>query len=100
MTDMNITKAHVSIGTLIVVVPMLAGAALWYEGKNDAEHAEIQFAASAGDVELSIQQINLELKLLRTIAERRVLTADELDRKDYLEALREIMVAEQKKRIA
>jgi len=97
---MNITKAHISIGTLITVIPLVAGAALWYDGMKEKQHEDIQVAASAGDVELTLQQINLELKLLRTIQERRELTADEADRKAYLEALREIMIAEQKKRIA
>lgn len=96
----DITKTHISIGTLIVVIPMVAGAALWYDNRNDDQHAEMQVAAVAGDVELTLQTINLELKLLRTIEERRALSADEADRKAYLEALREIMITEQKKRVA
>lgn len=108
---MNITKAHISVGTLITVIPLIAGAALWYDNRQDAQHEEIQAEATAsdeaiqtvmfaGDVELSLQQIELELKMFRMIAERRALTADEQDRKEYLEALREILIAEQRKKVA
>ncbi len=93
---MNITKAHISVGTLITVIPLIAGAALWYEGRQDEQHDEIKAAAVAADVELDLQRVNLELKLLRTIEERRPLTDDEQDRKEYLESLREILIAEQR----
>ena len=97
---MNITKVHISVSTLIVVIPLLAGATIWYDTRQDNQHDAITAEAFAGNVELSLQQIDLELKLLRTIAERRALTADEADRKKYLEALREIIVAEQRKQVA
>ena len=108
---MNITKVHISVGTLITVIPLLAGAAIWYDSRQDAQHDAIKAEATAqvaaidteqhaGDVELTLQQIELELKMFRMIAERRALTADEEDRKTYLEALREIIVAEQRKKVA
>lgn len=108
---MNITKVHISVGTLITVIPLLAGAAIWYDSRQDAQHDEITAAATAqdteitqtfaaGDVELTLQQIELELKMFRMIMERRPLNADEEDRKTYLEALREIIVAEQRKKVA
>ena len=108
---MNITKVHISVGTLITVIPLLAGAAIWYDSRQDAQHEEISMAATAqdteitqtfaaGDVELTLQQIELELKMFRMIMERRPLNADEEDRKTYLEALREIIVAEQRKKVA
>lgn len=97
---MNITKAHISVGTLITVIPLIAGAALWYEGRQDAAHDEIKAQAVAGDVELDLQRVELELKLLRTIEERRELSPDEKDRKEYLESLREILIAEQRKKAA
>ncbi len=102
---MNITKnTQISIGALVVIIPMLAGAALWYEGHRDeivtAGDTVVAQTSFAGEIELSLQQIELELKMFRMIAERRPLTADEEDRKTYLEALREIIVAEQRKKVA
>ena len=95
---MNLTKANISIGTLITVIPLIAGAALWYENRVDAQHADIMAAVVASDVELDLQRVELELKLLRTIEERRELTPDEEDRKAYLEALRELLIAEQRQK--
>ena len=97
---MNITKAHISVGTLITVIPLVAGAALWYDTRIDTQHQEIIAQTQAADVELELQRIELELKMLRNIEERRDLTADELDRKEYLETLREIIIAEQRKQVA
>lgn len=97
---MNITKAHISVGTLITVIPMLAGAALWYDTRMDGQHEQIQAQTVAADIELELQRIELELKLLRTIQERRELSPDEQDRKDYLEALREIIIGEQRGSVA
>lgn len=94
----------ISIGLLLTIIPLLAGAALWYESHRDESVEDGDFAVQAqsfaGDVELSLQAIELELKMFRVIAERRPLTADENDRKAYLEALREIIVAEQRKKVA
>lgn len=97
-------KTGISIGALVVIVPLIFTAALWTRGWVNEGHAAVESAVTessfAGRVELSLQQIELELKMLRTIKERRALTADEQDRKDYLEALREIIVAEQRKKVA
>ena len=93
---MNVTKAHISIGSLVTIIPLLAGAVLWYDGLQAHAHKQIEAAVMAGDVELELQRVELELKLLRTIEERRELTPDEEDRKDYLESLREILIAEQR----
>jgi hypothetical protein len=95
---MNITKAHISIGSLITVVPILAGAVLWYDGLQAAQHETIKAQQVAASVELDLQRVELELKLLRTIEERRELTPDEKDRKAYLESLREVLIAEQRKK--
>lgn len=95
---MNITKAHISIGSLITVVPVLAGAVLWYDGLQAAQHDTIKAQQVAASVELDLQRVELELKLLRTIEERRQLTSDELDRLEYLKQLREILIAEQRKK--
>jgi hypothetical protein len=108
---MNITKAQISIGTLAAAIPVILGALMWTRGWVNDGHAAVALEAEANDtvlsavqyagqVELTLQQINLELKMLRTIQERRALTADEQDRKTYLEALREIIVAEQRKKVA
>ena len=49
-----------------------------------------------GDVELELQRIELELKLYRSIEERRDLTPDEIDREEYLQNLRDILLEEQR----
>ena len=94
----------IALGTVISMLTAGAGAAVWYDGTQQAEHDAIESQLDeeihAGNVELGLQQIALELKLYRTISERRPLTMDELDRKTYLEALRLILVAEQKKQVA
>lgn len=102
---MSVTQnTKISLGAIIAIVPLLAGAAIWYDGTQNKAHKEIKTSVTAqsfaGDVELSLQQIELELKMFRMIKERRQLTEDEQDRKAYLEALREIIVAEQRKQVA
>lgn len=97
---MNITKAHISVGTLFTVIPLVAGAALWYDGLKLEQHKEIAQAQIASNVELDLQRVELELKLLRTIMERRALSSDEQDRLEYLKQLREVLIAEQRKKDA
>lgn len=95
---MNVSKAHISIGTLITLVPLLAGAALWYDNIKNEQHEAIVMTAQSGYVELDLQRVELELKLLRTISERRELTEDEKDRLEYLKQLREVLLTEQRKK--
>lgn len=110
MTEINKTT-KISVGLLLAVVPMVVAAAFWYDGLKNAQHKtlaaeaarqalEVDVEQHAGDIELSLQQIELELKMYRLIMERRALTADEEDRKQYLEDLRTIIVAEQRKAVA
>ena len=87
-----------STANLIGILTPLAGAVLWYDGRQDEEHVEIKAQMIAGDVELDLQRVELELKLLRTIQERRELTEDELDRLEYLKQLRAILIEEQRKK--
>lgn len=107
---MNITKAHLSVGTLITVIPLVAAASIWYDGRRDDQHGAIvaqveesrEFAASESyrkSVDLELQAINLELKILRTIQERRPLTLDEEDRLAYLVSLREILLEAQREQV-
>lgn len=97
---MKVTQTTgISIGVLAVAIPLVASAVVWYDGRQDEEHNAIVAQHVAGDVELSLQQIELELKLYRTIKERRELTPDEEDRKAYLESLREVLLAEQRKKV-
>lgn len=107
---MNITKAHLSVGTLITIIPLMAAASIWYDGRRDEQHGAIvaqveesrEFAASESyrkSVDLELQGINLELKVLRSISERRELTADELDRLEYLKELREILLEAQREQV-
>lgn len=88
-----------AIGTLIAVVSAGAGGVAWYDDRKQAEHEVIEATQVAGDVELSLQTVNLEIKLLRTIQERRELTPDEKDRLSYLLALRTILIEEQRSKV-
>jgi hypothetical protein len=79
---------------------MIAGGYAWEKGLQAEVHNSLDAEIIAGDLELDLQRIELELKLFRIIEERRPLTPDEQDRRDYLEALREIMLAEQLEQVA
>lgn len=85
----------------------LLGALYTYDQKlEDDEHQDIAAVIStvtdqmlAADVELDLQRVELELKLLRTIEERRPLTPDEEDRKQYLLELRRILREQQQQKV-
>jgi hypothetical protein len=85
------------IMTMIAILG-ITGAAYAYDKNERAQiHEELTHDIIAGNIELDLQRVNLELKLLRTIKERRALTADEQDRKQYLIDLRKALLATQKK---
>ena len=92
------------IGTMIAAVMALLtliGSGYAYEKslQNDVHQTMDERTVSTG-VELDLQRIDLELKMFRLIEERRVLTPDELARKEYLEAYRLILIQQQKEQIA
>ena len=98
---MKITPAL--CGTVVAVVATVVsgfvGFWVWDQGLEEHEHEILTQQQVAGDVELDLQRVELELKLLRTIEERRPLTADEQDRKDYLLALRMILREQQNTKV-
>ena len=92
------------IGTMIAAVMALLtliGSGYAYEKslQKDVHQTMDERTVSTG-VELDLQRIDLELKMFRLIEERRVLTPDELARKEYLEAYRLILIQQQKEQIA
>lgn len=99
-------KTTISIGALVVIVPLL-GSALWgYEGHRndtvaaavevgDSELAQASYAQSR-DVELEL--IDAKLKLYRAIAERRDLTEDEKAEEEWLKERKRILLEEQRER--
>lgn len=98
---MKITPAL--CGTVVAIAATVVSGAIafwvWDQGLEAHEHDTIKIQMVAGDVELDLQRVELELKLLRTIEERRALTADEQDRKDYLLSLRIILREQQKQKV-
>jgi len=94
----------IGIGVVISGLALLGSGYAWDYNQRDAIHKEIESSLDqeihAGNIELDLKAIELELKLYRTIEERRPLTPDEQDRRDYLEKLREILLAEQLKKVA
>ncbi len=90
-------------GTVVAIAATLISGAVafwvWDQGLEAHEHQTITTQMVAGDVELDLQRVELELKMFRMIEERRSLTADEQDRKDYLLALRIILREQQKTKV-
>lgn len=78
-----------AIGTVVAVLGLGGGFYTWDLSQREAVYERLSAQQVAGDVELELARVNLELKLLRDIEERRQLTADEEDRQAYLLALRE-----------
>ena len=96
----------ISIAIALTLIAMLAGGYVWEKGLQADEHTILAEADDslnaqiiAGGLESDIQRIELEMKMYRTISERRDLTPDEQDRVGYLKELRIILLTEQKKRL-
>lgn len=85
-----------AIATIVGILSTAGGGVVWYDNRQTAEHNEMQQEQIAADVELDLQRVELELKLLRTIAERRPLTPDEQDRLEYLRELRTVLLDKQR----
>ena len=103
MAASNITKG-ISIASVVAVLGIVGTGYGYDVSQRTAQHAEIetdiQQKMFAGNVELDLQSIELELKMYRTISERRELTRDETDRVEFLKSKRAILIAEQKRQIA
>ena len=84
-----------TIATIVGIGSTLAGGYAYDLSMRADAHDQIDATVVAGDVELDLQRVELELKLYRTIEERRALTADEADRKRYLEELRRVLLDKQ-----
>ena len=92
------------IGTVIgicavslTLTGMTAGSVIWvqssFETKTDAdnEYETLRAEKIAGDVDSQLMAIEAELTHLREVEGRRPLTLDEVDRRDYLRQLREML---------
>lgn len=98
------TVKGISIASVAAVLGLL-GTGYGFDLKARAtQHDDIKADYTqklfAGNVELDLQSIQLELKMYRSIKERRVLTDDELDRVEFLKSKRAILIAEQKRQVA
>lgn len=94
------------IGTALATLTLLGSLYVYDQGLEAKEHEDIAATIAtvtaqmiAGDVELDLQRVELELKLLRTLEERRELTSDEADRKEYLLELRRILREQQTNKV-
>jgi len=92
---------------MLTVIGLLAGGYAFEKRLQTSQHVllaaadtELNAKIIEGGLESDIQRIELELKMYRSIAERRELTPDEQDRVAYLKELRTILLAEQRKRVA
>ena len=90
---------NIALPTVIALLVAVGGAYAYELSRQDDVHKVLVESQVAGDVELDLSRVKLELKLIRTIKERRPLTADELDRRRYLEALRSILLTQQRAKI-
>lgn len=89
-------EGKISITTGIVILVAIGGAYAYDKNERAQIHEEMTHDMIAGNIELDLQRVELELKLLRTIKERRTLTEDESDRRKYLQDLRRVLLAKQK----
>lgn len=87
----------VVVSLCVAMVGGTIGAVQMFETKADADMARGNLEQSAtekrtaGDVDSQLMTIEAELKLYRSIEERRPLNADEVDRVDFLRELRRIL---------
>jgi len=88
-----------SIATIISLLTLIGGAYAWDFSQRQQTHQDMSTHVAMADIELDLQRINLELKLLRTIRERRPLTPDEDDRLNYLIQLRGILREKQQREV-
>ncbi len=92
-------KKGIQITTVLAILAALGGFYVWEKSSQAVAHDGMDSRTLASAVELNLQQIELELKMFRTIEERRPLTADEQARKEYIEAFRLILLSEQQKKV-
>ncbi len=109
---MTINKTTgISIGALAVIIPLLAGSAVWYDGLQYDEHKAIEAKAVAQDEAVSqssyianrnveLELIESKLKMYRVIVERRPLTPDEAADEEWLKTRKAILLQEQRDRRA
>ena len=108
MTEINKTS-KVSIGLIIAVIPLVAGAVVWYDGRQDDEHTAIETNYKAADTvvaqasyvanrDTELELIDAKLKLYRMIREHRELTADEKADEEWLKERKQILLKEKRER--
>ena len=95
-------KRYIEIGTILGVITLLSGAYAWDSTRRDthimSEIDEVGYSSHSKSTDLDLRLVDIELKHLRSVAERRPLTPDELDRQAYLLERRRILMEEQRKR--
>jgi hypothetical protein len=111
---MNITQnTKISIGALVVVVPLVVSGVWGYEAHRDSEmqtaHAAMALAAEEARMEVQqmsyaasrdteLELIDAKLKMYRMLREHRELTEDELADEEWLKERKRILLEEQRER--
>lgn len=101
----------ISIGALIAIIPLIAGAVIWYDKEQTAEHVVIEAEAVAGDVQVAqsayvanrdveLELIEAKLKMYRMLREHRALTPDEEADEEWLKKRKSILLEEKRERRA
>jgi hypothetical protein len=102
-------NTKISLGAIIAIVPLIAGAVAWYDGQQDEEHDAIELAATDADLvvaqasyeqnrDVELELIDAKLKLYRMVREHRDLTDDEKAEEEWLKERKRILIEEQRKR--
>lgn len=95
---MNGKQIGILVGTVLPVLTAAAGYHTWQAGEEDKKVEAVEAYAAERSYELELQLIEAQLKHLRSVAERRPLTADESDELELLRQKRLILLEEMKKR--
>ena len=103
------TNSKISIGVIIALIPLIAGAVVWYDERKQDEHVAIETAAEEDRAvvaqvayvqnrEVEIELIDAKLKMYRMLREHRALTPDELADEEWLKERKRILLNEKRQR--
>jgi len=90
----------VTIGTVIAGLGLVGAGYAYDVDIRGEQHEIIASNAHVSSVELNLQIVQAELKMYRSIQERRELSSDELARVEFLKTKLLILLAEQAKQVA
>ncbi len=85
----------IEIGLAIAILGSTSGAYLWDADRRESgyneTHEQITADSSRRATEAELQRVQLEIKFLLEVSERRSLSVDEQDRLGYLRSLRVLL---------